>query len=150
MRDTGDVSFWSRHLRGLLLVIVLAASGTFIASCASERINLVDQGAVQVQAEPSDAFEIRNIRVLSEPDESTTIVYGQVRRIGVYNNAFVGGYILVHATFPDGRVVEKLDNILIPIHRPRNFRPIYPKANFKVRFDQVIPSGTLLYITFVA
>ena len=103
-----------------------------------------------MQAERSEYFEISNIQVLSDSDENQTTVYGKVRRLGVYDNAFSGKRIIVEAIFPDGSVIERTDNILVPVHRTRQFRSIYPEANFKVIFDQVLPQGTILRMTFVA
>jgi len=114
------------------------------------RIDLVDQGEVQVQAQPSPSFKISNIRVLSDPEENETRVYGKVRRLGVYDNAFAGNRVEIQAIFPDGSVIKHTDNILVPLHRTRQFRSIYPEANFKFIFDQVIPKGTILRLTFVA
>lgn len=131
-------------------MIALISSVALVSACASGRIDLLGQGAVQVQAERSEYFEISNVRVLSDSDENQTTVYGKVRRLGVYDNAFSGKRILVEAFFPDGSMIERTDNILVPVHRPRQFRSIYPEANFKVMFDQVLPQGTILRMTFVA
>ena len=79
--------------------------------------------------------------MLSDPDENQTTGYGKVRRLGVHYNAFSGKRIVVEAIFHDGSVIERTDNILVPIHRTRQFRSIYPKANFKVIFDQILPQG---------
>lgn len=102
-----------------------------------EEYILLDQGVVQVQAETSQSSEISRMHeCLSDPDENQTTVYGKVRRLGVYDNAFSGKGIVVEAIFHDGSAIERTDNILVPVHRTRQFRSIYPKANFKVIFDQ--------------
>lgn len=141
---------WRSYLAALWSVTVLISSATLVSACMFGRIDLVDQGEVQVQAQPSPSFKISNIRVLSDPEENETRVYGKVRRLGVYDNAFAGNRVEIQAIFPDGSVIKHTDNILVPLHRTRQFRSIYPEANFKFIFDQVIPKGTILRLTFVA
>lgn len=103
-----------------------------------------------MQAEPSQYFDISNVRVLSDPDKNQTTVYGKVRRLGVYDNAFSGKRIVVEALFYDGSVIARTDNILVPLHRTRQFRSMYPEANFKVIFNQILPQGTILQLKFFA
>ena len=119
---------WRGYLAALWSVTVLISLATLVSACTSGRIDLVDQGAVHVQAQRSPSFEISNIRVFSYPDENETIVYGKVRRLGVYDNAFSGNWIEIRAIFPDGSVIEHTDNILVPLRRTRNFRAIYPAS----------------------
>jgi hypothetical protein len=90
------------------------------------------------------------MQVLADPDTNETTVYGKVRRLGIYYNAFSSGRIVTQAILPDGTVIERADNILVPLPRVRNFRAIYPEASFKISFDQVLPQGTILRLTFVA
>ena len=150
MRVTDCVPRWRSNVGALWLIIAVISSTTLVSACASERIDLLDKGTVQVQSEPSQSFEISNVRVLSDPDENQTTVYGKVRRLGVYDDAFSGRRIVVEAIFHDGSVIERMDNILVPVHRTRQFRRIYPEANFKVIFDQILPQGTILRLKFLA
>lgn len=150
MRATDCVSRWRSNVGALWSIIAVISSATLVSACASERIDLLDQGVVQVQAETSQSSEITNVRVLTDPDENQTTVYGKVRRLGVYDNAFSGRRIVVEAIFHDGSVIERMDNILVPVHRTRQFRRIYPEANFKVIFDQILPQGTILRLKFLA
>ena len=87
--------------------------------------------------------------MLSDPDENQTTVYGKVRRLGVYYDSFSGKQIQVDALLPDGNEIKRTDKILVRLPRTRNFRAIYPEANFKVRFDQVLPQGTILSVKFL-
>jgi len=149
MRDIVYAPRWRGLSRRFWSVTVPISLAILVSACMFGRIDLVDQGTVQVQAQRSPSFEISNIRVLSDPDENETRVYGKVRRLGVYDNAFAGNWIEIRAIFPDGSVIKHTDNILVPLHRIRQFRSIYPEANFKVIFDQVLPQGTILRLTFV-
>jgi len=140
---------WSRYLRAMPL-IGLFSSAILTSACALERADLLEQGAVQLQAEPSQSFTISNVQVLADLDTNETTVYGKVRRLGIYYNAFSSGRVVTRAILPDGTIIERTDNILVPTHRVRNFRAIYPEANFKIRFDQVLPQQTILQLTFVS
>jgi len=141
--------FCSRYLR-VMPLIALFSSAILTSACALGRVDLLEQGAVQLQAEPSQYFTISNVQVLADLDTNQTTVYGKVRRLGIYYNAFSSGRVVTRAILPDGTIIERTDNILDPTHRVRNFRAIYPEANFKIQFDQVLPQETVLQLTFVS
>lgn len=131
-------------------MIALVSSTTLASACTSERIDLVNQRVVQIQVEVAESFEINSIRAIADYNENQTTIYGKVRRLGIYYDLFSRKRVKVTAIFPNGRVVEHTDNFLVPLHRTRSFRSIYPEANFKVRFEEVLPLGTLLRIKFFA
>jgi hypothetical protein len=133
----------------LWLTLTLTGLILLISACTSQRVDLLDQEAVHVQSQTSQFFQIRNVQVLSDPVENQTTAYGEVRRLGVYYNAFSGKRILVEAIFPDGSVVRHMDKSLVSLHRIRGFRSVYPRANFKVLLDQTLSQQTILRLKFL-
>lgn len=125
----------------ILMGLILLVSG-----CATGRTNLVDTGAVEVELEEAPETRIQGISVLE--NEGETIVYGRVRRRGVYNNPFLGKQVTAMAIFPDGSVHESTDKLLTRAPRSRSFRQIYPVAKFKIVFPEQLPSSTTLVIGF--
>lgn len=125
----------------ILMGFVLSVSG-----CATGRTDLVDTGAVEVEFKEAPETRIEGITILESEDE--TIVYGRVRRLGVYNNAFLGKQVTAKAVFPDGSVHESTDRLLTRTPRARNFQQIYPVAKFKIVFPEQLPPGTTLVLGF--
>lgn len=125
---------------------ILMGFVTSLSACAMGRANLVDTGAVDVQVENTPKISIQGVTVLADQEE--TIVYGRVRRLGVYNNPFSGRQVTAKAVFPDGSIHEKADTLLTRTPRARGFRSIYPVANFKIVFSEQLPRGTTLVLSF--
>lgn len=125
---------------------ILMGLVTSLSACAMGRTNLVDSGAVDVQVENTPNIKIQGVMVLADQEES--IIYGRVRRLGVYNNSFFGGQVTAKAVFPDGSIDKKADTLLRRAPRARGFRAIYPVANFKIVFPEQLPRGTVLVLSF--
>lgn len=125
---------------------ILLGFVTSLSACAMGRTNLVDTGAVDVQVENTPKINIQSVTVLADQEE--TIVYGRVRRLGVYNNPFSGRQVTAKAVFPDGSTDEAADKLLTRTPRAKNFRSIYPVANFKIVFPEQLPRGTILVLSF--
>jgi hypothetical protein len=125
----------------ILMGLVLSVSG-----CAAGRTDLVDSGAVEIELKKVPKTRIEGVSVLE--NEGETIVYGRVRRLGVYNNAFFGKEVTAMAVFPDGSIHEVKDRLLTRTPRARNFRQIYPVARFKIVFPEQLPPGTTLVVDF--
>lgn len=134
--------FMVRRLGFLILIGVI----TSLSACATGRVNLVDTGAVDVQVENTSKVRIQGVTVSSDGQE--TVVYGSIRRLGVYNNAFLGKKITAKAMFSDGSIHEYSDNLLTKTPRARSFRTIYPDAKFKIVFPEPLPPGTTLVLSF--
>ena len=134
--------FMVRRLGVLILIGVI----TSLSACATGRVNLVDTGAVDVQVENTSRVRIDAVSVME--DDEQTIIYGRIRRLGVYNNAFFGKQVAVKAVFPGGSVHEQADTLLTRTPRARSFRTIYPDAKFKIIFPEQLPPGTLLVLSF--
>jgi len=125
----------------ILMGFVLSVPG-----CATGRTDLVDSGAVEIELKEVPKTRIEGVSVLENEDE--TIVYGRVRRLGVYNNAFFGKEVTAMAVLPDGSIHEVKDRLLTGTPRARNFRQIYPVAKFKIAFPEQLPPGTTLVVDF--
>jgi hypothetical protein len=117
-----------------------------VPGCATGRTDLVDTGAVEVEFKEAPETRIEGITVLES--EGETILYGRVRRLGVYNNAFFGKQVTATAVFPDGSVHESTDRLLTRTPRARNFRQIYPVAKFKIVFPGQLPPSTTIVLGF--
>lgn len=130
---------------GLLILICFAAS---ISGCAAGRSNLTDTGAVNVQVEETPKVRIRGVTVLADQEE--TVVYGRIRRLGVYDNPFAGNQVIASAVLPDGSTYVASDRILLRTPRARSFRTIYPVASFKIEFPGRLPTGTIVYLKFTS
>lgn len=117
-----------------------------VSACAAGRTDLTESGAVEVELEEGPQARIEGISVFEGKGE--TILYGRVRRLGVYNNAFVGKQVTARAVFPNGFVQERTDTLLTVTPRPRSFRQVYPVAKFKIVFPKQFPPGTTLVVDF--
>lgn len=126
--------------------VVLVGFVLSVSGCATGRADLLDAGTVDVKLQETPETRIQGISVLQ--DEGETIVYGRVRRLGNYMNAFSGKQVTAKAIWPDGSVHESTDRLLVRISRTRNFRAIYPVAKFKIVFPQQLPPGTTLVLSF--
>lgn len=127
-------------------LFILMGFVTSLSACAMGRINLVDTGAVDVQVKNTPKVRIQGVTVLADQEE--TIIYGRVRRLGVYNSPFSGRQVTAEAVFPDGSIHKNADTLLIRAPRARSFRAIYPVANFKIIFPERLPPGTILALAF--
>ncbi len=117
-----------------------------LSACATARVNLVDTGAVDVKVENTSKVRIQGVTVSA--DEEETVIYGRIRRLGVYNNAFSGKQVTAKAIFSDGSIHEQVDTLLTRTPRARSFRTIYPDAKFKIIFPEQLPPGTNLVLSF--
>lgn len=131
---------------GRLGFLILVGFITSLSACAAGRVNLVDAGAVYVQVEDTSKVRIQGVTVSADGEE--TVIYGRIRRLGVYNNAFSGKQVTAKAMFPDGSIHEQADTLLTRTPRTRSFRTIYPNANFKIIFPEPLPRGTTLVLGF--
>ncbi|MFZ1413302.1 MAG: hypothetical protein WAS73_01805 [Defluviicoccus sp.] len=117
-----------------------------LSACATGRVNLVNAGAVDVQVENTSKVRIQGITVLAHGEQ--TVIYGRIRRLGVYNNAFSGKQVTSKAVFSDRSMYEQVDTLLTRTPRARSFRTIYPDAKFKIIFPEQLPPGTTLVLSF--
>lgn len=129
-----------------LSFFILIGFASSLSACVTARTNLTDTGAVNVHIEDMPKTKIDEVVVLA--DEQVTVVYGRVRRLGVYDNPFVGKQIMAKAVLPDGSTYVASDRILTRTPRARSFRTIYPDASFKVEFPEQLPQGTTVYLKF--
>jgi hypothetical protein len=125
---------------------ILMGLVTSLSACVTGRANLIDTGAVDVQVENTPRISIQGVMVLADQEE--IIIYGRVRRLGVYNNPFSGRQVTAKAVFPDGSIHKKADTLLTRTQRARGFRAIYPVATFKIVLPEQLPPGTVLVLTF--
>jgi hypothetical protein len=121
---------------------------SLLSACAGERIDLVGTGAVKVEPVPVPRSAIRYVSVSSDADQ--TVVSGRVKRLGVFNDGFNSAQIRAKAVYPDGSIQTEVDQHLMRLPKARNFRAMYPEANFRIVFPQRLPDGTTLYLKFVA
>jgi hypothetical protein len=126
------------------LVVLLS----LLSACAAARTDLVEANAVEVKVVPTSRSSIRYVSVDATSQE--TVVSGQVKRLGVYNNAFLGARVYAEAVYPDGSKQFEVDDLLQRMPRFRNFRMIYPDAKFRIVFPEPLPIGTTLYLKFAA
>lgn len=120
----------------------------FLSACAAPRTDLSEAHAVDVKVIPTSQTSIRYISVDATPQE--TVISGHVKRLGVYNNAFLGARVCAEAVYPDGSKRLEVDDLLERMPRFRNFRMIYPDAKFHFVFPEQLPRGTTLYLKFAA
>lgn len=133
------------RLLGLLVAALVSASPI---ACAALRTDLVGANAVEVKVVPTSRSSIRYVSVNATSQE--TVVSGQVKRLGVYDNAFSGAQVYAEAVYPDGSKRLEVDDLLQRMPRFQNFRMIYPDAKFRIVFPELLPRGTTLYLKFAA
>ena len=133
-------------LRALALLLPLALAP--VVAQVAEGAEASTTAGVTVQMMPEPRAIIRHVLIRAYPE--ATVVLGQVSRRGVYDNAFAGAKVTGRAVLPDGSVREQVDTLLTPEPRFRNYRTIYPNAAFRLVFPERLPSGTTLYLKFVA
>lgn len=127
---------------GLLMLLSL------LSGCAASRSDLIEAGTVNVDVVPMSHSSLRYISVDATGDE--TVVSGQVKRLGVYTNPFVGAKVYAEAIYPDGSRQIEVDTRLQRLPRLHNFRTIYPDATFRIVFPNDLPSGTIIHLKFTA
>lgn len=121
---------------------------TLLSACAAPRTDLIEAGAVDVEVIPTLQASIRYLSVGATAQE--TVISGQVKRLGVYDNAFLGARVYAEAVYPDGSKRLEVDDLLQRIPRFRHFHMIYPDAKFRIVFPEPLPRGATLYIKFSA
>lgn len=131
------------RLLGLIAAALVSASPI---ACAAPRIDLIEANAVEVKVVPTSSSSIRYVSVDATSEE--TVVTGQVKRLGVYNNAFSGARVSAEAVYPDGSKQLEADELLQRLPRVHDFRTIYPDAKFRIVFPERLPKGTTLYLEF--
>lgn len=116
-----------------------------VASCASNRINLTDTGAVDVKIDDGPRSPVKYVDVYLDTDDDETVIRGNVYGTGTPFYPRYGKHVHVTVISPDGQVIAEEQPRVIWRTRSK-FRSA--TGRFTVRLPELVPTGTVVDVVY--
>ncbi len=129
------------RIQWFLFILFIGMTAVVVSTNASDRVNLVKEGAVLVEYVPSKGVYVSKAYVYQYGDE--LVISGKVRR--PYGSFAVTGHVDIEMLDPEGTTSKKTT----ATHIPRIVRRKGPRdASFTVRLPIILPKGATVRLGY--
>ena len=132
----------AKNLR-IWLVLMIASVIMTGLGCASNRVNLLKDGTVELERIPSKGYYISYVNIYQNRD--ALVVYGHVKRRSRVGDS--SGHVDIAIVSPNGKVLEQISTLYKPriiLTRKMHTR----KSTFEVRLPTIPPAGSLVRVAY--
>ena len=131
----------SIKIQSILIVLIFCMVTIVMSTCASNQVNLVENGTVSLEFVPSKGIYVSKAYVYQDGNEF--VISGKVKR--PYGRSFVTGHVYIEMIDPEGTTFKKTTATHIPrIVRRKGARD----ASFTVRLPIIIPKGATVRLGY--
>lgn len=133
-----------------LMTLVIASSlAVATAACATNRTDLTETGAVDVEIDGGLRSAVRYVNVYFDDQDGETVIRGKVSDTGFYPHYVK--HVHVKVVLPDNKLILEEQPRLIwqtrPQKRGKQAGSTY-SGRFTVRLPQAVPSGTVVQVVY--
>jgi hypothetical protein len=129
----------------IVSVVLACAVSLALASCAADRVDLTESGAVDVRIDDGPRSPVKSVNVYLEAEEDETVIRGTIYGTRVPYFPRYGKHVHVVVMSPDGQVIAD--------ERPRIIWQTRSKfrsatGRFTVRLADPVPSGAVVDVVY--
>lgn len=131
----------------LMRLVIISSLAVVTAACATNRTDLAETGAVDVEIDGGPRSAARDVDVYYDDEDAETIIRGKVFSTGVY--PWYGEHVDITVISPDGQVIaEERPGLVWGTRSLKSLRRRTGVGRFTVRLPQAVPSGTVVQVVY--
>jgi hypothetical protein len=125
--------------------VLVCAVSIALASCASNRVDLTESGAVDVRIDDGPKSPVRYVNVYLDAEDDETVIRGEIFGTRLPFFPRYGKHVHVVVMSPDGQVIADESPRILWQTRSK-FRSA--TGRFTVRLAEPVPSGSVVDVAY--